>query len=128
MRLDNKDKFVYGNTKDFSQTKGYFIGRFMGEKGRPDLETDEVEVAWKVFPIASGEETLHYHKEGIEINIVVSGGYKVLVGGVEKEIKKGDFLVVYPETKLKTLSIEGGSEIIVVKAPSVPGDKFEWKE
>jgi len=33
MKINNKDKFVKGKIFDFNETKGYFIGRFVGEKG-----------------------------------------------------------------------------------------------
>ncbi len=125
MNLANKNKFVKGNISDFSETKGYFIGRFLGEKGFSDLETEEVEIAWKTLPTEFGVEKEHLHKKGVEINIVISGKYKVLVNEVEVEISKGEFLVVYPETKLKNLSAEENTELIVVKSPSVEADKFD---
>lgn len=125
MKTQNKNKFFYGRVKDFSQTKGYFIGQFMGQKGFPVLETDKVEIAWKKLPRTFKEETPHFHKRGIEINIVISGCYKVWIEGEEKELKKRDFLVVYPQAKLKNISATKGTELIVVKAPSVANDKFE---
>lgn len=99
----------------------------MQEKGFPLLATDEVEIAWKVLPPNFGDKTPHFHKKGVEINIVVSGSYKVWVDGEEIELKKGDFLVVYPEAKLRNISAQEGAELIVVKAPSVAGDKFDLK-
>lgn len=124
MNLVNKNKFVKGNINDFADIKGYFIGRFLGQRGFPELETDEVEIAWKTLPTEFGIEKEHFHKKGVEVNIVISGGYKVLVNGGEVEIRKGEFLVVYPETKLKNLSAEANTQLIVVKSPSVEADKF----
>ena len=128
MKIKNKNKFFHGNIKDFSQTKGYFIGRFMDQRGFPLLETDEVEIAWKKLPTTFDEEKPHFHKNGVEINIVISGNYKVWVEGEEKTLKKGDFLVVYPEAKLKNIFAQKGTELIVVKAPSVPNDKFDLEK
>lgn len=125
MKKENKNKFFRGNVKDFSETKGYFVGQFMQERGFPLLATEEVEIAWKVLPSDFGEGTPHFHKRGVEINIVVSGSYKVCVGEEEIQLRKGDFLIVYPETRLRNISAQEGTELIVVKAPSVSGDKYE---
>jgi mannose-6-phosphate isomerase-like protein (cupin superfamily) len=124
MKAQNKNKFAHGNIKDFSETKGYFIGQFMGERGFPHLETEEVEIAWKKLPTIFNEDRPHFHKTGVEINIVIKGSYKVWLEGKEKTLKKGDFLIVYPEAKLKNISAGNGTELIVVKAPSIPDDKF----
>jgi len=99
----------------------------MGEKGFPLLTTDEVEIAWKILPANFGDKVAHFHKIGVEVNIVISGSYKALVDGKETGLKRGDFLVVYPETRLKNISAQEGTELIVVKAPSVTGDKFDIK-
>lgn len=125
MKVDNKDKFFLGNVGDFDSTKGYFIGRFMGEKGFPLLETDEVEIAWKKLPTTFDEPLPHFHKKGVEVNIVISGSYKLEINGEEKELCKGDFLVVYPESRLRNISAQEGTELVVVKSPSVPDDKFD---
>ena len=56
--------------------------------------------------------------------IVASGSYKVRVNGEDLELIKSDFIVVYPETHLKSISAEEGTELIVIKAPSLENDKF----
>ena len=125
MKVQNKNHFFVGNIKNFSQPNGYFIGQLMGERNYPLLETDEVEIAWKKLPTRFNDDKPHFHKKGVEVNIVVSGAYKVSVEGKEKTLKAGNFLVVYPKAKLKNISAEHGTEIIAVKAPSVPNDKFD---
>lgn len=54
-------KFVVGNIKNFDDSRGYFIGQFMSQYGRPDLITDKVEVAWKKLT-PDFKEIPHYHK------------------------------------------------------------------
>lgn len=125
MKAANRDKYFHGRYKDFDKTGGYFLGQFMGSKGHPLLETDEVEIAYKKLPANFGDKKPHYHKKGVEINIVISGSYKVCIQGEEVELNKGDFLVVYPESELKNISAQEGTELIVVKSPSVPDDKFD---
>jgi quercetin dioxygenase-like cupin family protein len=124
MKIENKNKFHQGNISDFGETKGYFIGQFMGQRGKAFLETDEVEIAWKTLSGDFGDEAPHFHKKGVEINIVISGRYKVWIEGEERELGKGDFLVVYPEAKLRNISADEGTELMVVIAPSIPDDKY----
>ena len=124
MLSENKNKFVHGIVSDFDETGGYFIGQFMGQRGKPVLETEEVEVAWKKIPTEFSDSKPHYHKRGVEINIVINGSITVLISEKEITIRKGEFLVVYPETELLDISAEEETEMIVVKSPSVPDDKF----
>ncbi len=97
----------------------------MGDKGLPILETTEVEVAYKKLPEKFEEERPHYHKKGVEINIVIKGKYKVQINESIIVISQKEFLVVYPQAKLKNISAQKGTELIVIKAPSVPNDKFQ---
>src|SRR3989344_5590733 len=113
MNSNNRNKYFKGNYRDFSQTKGYFIGRFMREKGFPTLETEEVEIAWKILPTIFDDKKPHFHKKGVEINIIISGSYKVWIEGKVMILKKGDFLVVYPRAELKNISAKKDTEMIV---------------
>ena len=124
MKIANKNKFVHGKIADFDDTGGYFIGQFMGQRGKPVLETEEVEVAWKKIQTEFSDSKPHYHKRGVEINIVINGSITVLISEKEITIRKGEFLIVYPETELLDISAEEETEMIVVKSPSVPDDKF----
>jgi len=125
MKRTNKDKSFKGKLKDFQKFSGYFIGQFMGERGFPILETDEVEITYKKLPEKFEEERPHYHKKGVEVNIVIKGKYKAQVNGENVEISSNEFLVVYPRSTLKNISAQKGTELIVVKAPSVAKDKFQ---
>ncbi len=125
MKKANKNKSFKGSLGDFQKFSGYFIGQFMGEKGFPILETDEVEIAYKKLPEKFSEEKPHYHKKGIEVNIVIKGKYRAQVNGEIVEISSNEFLVIYPQATLRNISAQKGTELIVVKAPSVPDDKFQ---
>ena len=124
MKIKNKNKFVKGNINTHS-VGNYIIGRFMGEKGFPEQETEEVEVAWKKLNSSDGYIEEHFHKKGVEINIVIAGGCNMNVNGEKVSLQKEDFLIVYPESKLGNFEVEDGTEMIIVKAPSIAGDKFE---
>lgn len=97
----------------------------MGERGFPVLETEEVEIAWKKLPLIFNEPKPHYHKKGVEINIVISGTCKLEIDKEVKELQKGDFLVIYPQSQLRNISTKAGTEVVVVKTPIVQNDKFE---
>jgi len=124
MKLQNKNKFAKGNIKTHS-VGSYIIGRFMGEKGFPNQETDEVEVAWKKLGSKDNYVEEHYHKGGVEINIVIAGSCSMVVNGERVSLGKEDFLIVYPETRLGNFEVVDGTEMIIVKAPSVADDKFQ---
>ena len=123
MKAKNRNKFVKGSVGGFDASKGWFLGQFMDKYGREDLQTEEVEVCWKVLK-KGYRDPLHYHKKGTEIAIVVSGWFEARVEGEAVRVEKKDFLVVYPEAKLEVVDFEVRTEVVVVKAPSVVDDKF----
>lgn len=49
MNKSIKNKYLNGNIKDFRDSKGWFVGHFMRERGYPLLESSEVEVAYKTL-------------------------------------------------------------------------------
>lgn len=117
--------YVVGNTASFEESHGFFMGHFIsGTLGV--LHNDEIEIAWKQFPNgAKQDREPHYHKVGLEINVVVEGSWSVIVEGSYRHVlEKGHFLVVPPGTSIQTVCIDPGTVIIVIKTPSVPNDKF----
>ena len=69
--MTNKKKFSIGKVKDYSQQKGWFFGYFMTEQA---LKSNLVEVAWQdISNKQPSPEDKHFHKQTIEINIVISG-------------------------------------------------------
>lgn len=115
--------FVVGKVSDFENSRGYFIGQFMGQYGRTDLVSDQVEVAWKKLT-PDFKEIPHHHKIGIDISIVVSGHITAKIDGKRYELRQKDFLVVYPPTIVEDFVIHEESEIITIKSPSVAADKY----
>ena len=66
----------------------------------------------------------HYHKKSVEINIVLSGSVRLKIDGEETFIKKGEFWVVWPGSVVEGIESVGDTKLIVIKAPSLPEDKF----
>ena len=106
--------------KPISQ-KGYLCGAFL-PKSSP-LYTEKLEVAWKeIGPQIENPE--HYHKEADELTIVIEGSLKEKIDGELIELKSGEFILIKSGSIGSTVWAEEGTTIIVVKAPSIPNDKY----
>lgn len=95
--------------------KGWFIGDF-----EPTcLRTQDVEVACKKYN-AGDHEARHFHKVATEVTLVVSGSVKMC----EHILGEGDMIVLSPGESADFLALED-AVTVVVKLPSVLGDKYE---
>jgi quercetin dioxygenase-like cupin family protein len=96
-------------------TRGWIIGNFDPSL----LKTDKFEVgllqhkAGEVWP-------KHYHKIGTEYNVLVNG--KMIIQ--DKELNSGDVFVFTPGEIADPIFLEDCT-VLVVKTPSMPGDKYE---
>ena len=96
-------------------TRGWFIGNFEPSV----IKTDKFEVALcthlknEIWP-------KHYHKEADEINVLISGHMKVN----DIEIFPGDIFHIEKNEIADPIFLED-CELMCVKFPSVPGDKYE---
>jgi len=97
-------------------TNGWFVGGFIPTA----YNTSDFEVGYLTHKKDS-KWPAHYHKEATEINLLVKG--KMTVNG--KTLNKGDIFVIYPDEVSSPKFIED-CEIVCVKIPSVPGDKYEY--
>jgi quercetin dioxygenase-like cupin family protein len=93
-------------------------------EGYPALDSKEVEIAWMKLPTRDDSKP-HYHRQSTEVTIVLSGRLNLIVGQDQKiELREGEFLIIPPGIMLQNPKNEAGTEVIVVKFPSVPEDKF----
>ena len=93
---------------------GWFIGNF-----KPSAyKTDRFEVCYKHHLKGEKWET-HYHKEGTEINYLVNG--KMIIQN--KELNTGDIFILKPYEIADPIFIEDCT-VLIVKTPSVSGDKY----
>jgi hypothetical protein len=94
--------------------RGWFIGHF-----KPTLfDTKDFEIAvqkYKKGDLESG----HYHKVAIEYNVIASGVFKFN----EKIHTKDDIIIIEPGEANVFECLEDGN-VVVVKIPSVKGDKY----
>lgn len=94
--------------------KGWFVGDFSPTA----FKTRDFEVAVKKY--RAGEcEAEHYHVQAIELTVVVAGKVKMC----NRIFEKDDIVLLDKGEKTAFEAIED-SVTVVVKAPSVRGDKF----
>ena len=94
--------------------KGWFIGNF-----DPVVhKTDQVEVAYQTHE-AGEHHDIHYHKKSREYNYLIRG--KMVIN--EQELNAGDIFILEPyEVSEPTFLTD--VELIVVRVPSIKGDKY----
>ena len=93
---------------------GWFIGDF-----DPSVtKTKEFEIGYKIHP--AGEKwDVHYHKEADEITFLLRG--KMIIQG--KELNSGDIFMI-PRYEVADPVFVEECEVIIVKIPSILGDKY----
>lgn len=93
---------------------GWFVGDFLPTA----YNTKDFEVCYKFHEKNSKWDT-HYHKLSIEITFLIRGQMTLQ----NKTLKTGDIFVMYPYEVANPVFLED-CELMVVKVPSVPGDKY----
>lgn len=95
--------------------RGWFVGDFAPAA----LRSKDFEVGY--LRHKKGEKwPAHYHKVATEINFLVKG--KMMIQ--RKKLNAGDIFVIYPGEIADPVFLED-CEVVVIKTPSVPGDKYE---
>lgn len=101
---------------DASLFKG---GWFIGDFEETVLRTRDFEVAYKTHH--AGEYWApHYHELADEINYLISG--KMEISGTQLE---APCVFVIPKGEISVPIFHTDVSLIVVKTPSVPGDKYD---
>lgn len=103
------------NIKNY--TNGWIIGDFA-----PTLrKTADFEIAHHFY--SKGFKAVpHIHKIATEYNYIVSGS--LTASG--KELGRGD-IFIYEPGEVADVVFHEGTDLIIVKTPSLPGDKYEIK-
>ena len=95
--------------------KGWFVGDFEPSA----LRTKDFEVAVKSYAKGESEER-HFHKLAIEITVVVSGRVRM----VDQDWGPGSIITLDPGEATDFFALDD-SVTVVVKTPSVLGDKYQ---
>ena len=121
--MDDKRRQAFvGSVDTHAQERGWFFGHFMDE---PLLRSDLVEVTWqRLANREPADDQRHLHRQTVEINVVVAGTITLRINDVEHSFRRGDFFVVWPEAIVSDVTSDADAEMVVIRAPSMPGDKF----
>jgi hypothetical protein len=98
--------------------KGWFVGDFEPTA----YKTKDFEVCYKIHE-KNEKWPVHYHKIATEINYLIRGTMTIN----NKFLKTGDVFVLLPE-EIADPTFHERCELIVIKTPSVIGDKYEVKK
>jgi len=115
------ERYFNGSVKDLAGKKGWLVGSFL-KRDHPCF-SEEVEVGWKEMGPGT-KEPKHIHKKSIEIWVIIEGIVNAVIDGSRMYLTKGEYLVVHPLTATEIISAEEGTVVLVVKAPSIPDDKY----
>jgi mannose-6-phosphate isomerase-like protein (cupin superfamily) len=121
--LSHSDKkYFVGSIKDCQKAEGWFFGQFMDE---PLLQSKKVEIAWQdISHKKTDKRDCHFHKNSVEINIVISGKVSLKIDGNYVRVYKNQFYVIYPYTVIENIEAGDNTQLIVVRTPSKKADKF----
>lgn len=98
-----------------TMTKGWLVGDFEPTS----LRTDAAEVAVKTYA-AGAVEARHMHRIATEVTLVLEGEVEMNGG----RYRTGDIVVIAPGEATDFRAVTDVTTV-VVKVPSVKGDKFE---
>lgn len=100
-----------------THTQGWFIGDFDPTL----LRTDLFEVAAHNYP-KGFVGTPHIHKVATEYNCIISG--RLIASGIE--LGPGD-IFIYEPNEVSLVTFLENTDLVIVKTPSIPGDKYEME-
>lgn len=104
--------------KKFQLSEAGARGWFVGDFPEAVVRTKEFEVCWQGNP-AGAKDTPHYHKIVTEVQLITAG--RMVINGVE--FGPGDIYVSEPGEEYHAHYLED-TQVVAIKFPSVPGDKY----
>lgn len=100
--------------------EGYLVGtKFAAESG---FHCDKVQIEYLKPDPEDYPGKLHIHEKMDEAVIVLKGRFTVEMDGEELEINQGEYVYKTANSPGRALAVEPGTEILIVKAPSIEGD------
>ena len=108
-------KSVHGKIKGASQYRGWITGAFYPK----DLLNYDKNLEIKVEYFAeSTSAPAHFHKQRKSWVIVLEGGIKMKIEDKLVVVKKGEYLIFKPKVKEELVSVDVGTVLVSVHAPS----------
>ncbi len=106
--------------KQQAEKRGWLVGQFMDD---PAFRDENVEIYYKTFPAGDAGDKLHYHPQGKEYLIVLSGKVRFQVGDEIVLLEQGDYISIPSGTQDKIIEVLEELSIIGVRYPSIPDNK-----
>jgi len=100
----------------------WLIGSFLS-KNHP-FYTKKIEVGFANRTRVREKEVLHYHKKTMEIYLCLKGKMTLVVEEKKFYLNPQEMLVVKPGLRHKIISLQGKTQYLTIKIPSVQDDKF----
>lgn len=127
MLVECNKQFIVCKPDELGTRGGWLAGYFI-KSPYSMLAFSEVEVALMQLPEVN-PALPHYHKIGTEITVATMGKLTIRYGELNTELsmvelKKGQAMIIYPGIVQQNPENEPGTEVVVVKFPSVPNDKY----
>lgn len=97
---------------------GWFVGNFTPSA----FQTKDFEVGYK-FHSKDEKWDIHYHKQATEITYLIRGKMQIQ----NKILTSGDVFTIFPYEIANPIFLED-CEVLVIKIPSIPGDKYIVEE
>lgn len=113
-------KFFKGSFKNFKSTKGWFVGSFFDEND--PLKTDKIEAMYCDHK-AGDIQTAHYHKDKVELLLLIEGKAIYKINDKKVMLRSGDFLFIDVKNIIQGKFIKD-SKFFAIHSPSLPKDKY----
>ncbi len=109
MKISNIDEYE----------NGWFMGNFS-----PALFPHQKEFEVAIHKHKAGEiSDGHYHAVATEINVIISGSVNIGFNGTKTQLYEDGIWVTYPYENPTVIFLED-TKLLIIKTPSVPGDKY----
>lgn len=119
IKLKN-NKYFKGKYTEKGDYKGWFVGSFFNDGDH--RKTEKIEILYKEHNEGEQEKS-HYHKEKIELLIILEGKAKYSINGEDIILEDGEFLFVDINNIIKGEFLKK-SKIFAIHSPSIPSDKI----
>ncbi len=115
-----KNKYFVGKYNNPQECGGWIIGSFY-DQGDP-RKNDQIEILYKEHK--KGDKTKpHFHKEKVEVVILLSGKVKYVVNDKEIILSGGEFIFI-DVGNIIAMDVLDDSKLFAIHSPSLPKDKF----
>lgn len=103
--------------------EGCFMGRFLGE--HDPWFSRNLEVAQQCLNSDTKADVFSYAYGRVEqVIVVLRGCLRMEAEGQKEEFKQGEIIFVKPKTPIKIIGADDDTELLVIKSPSLFGDKY----